>query len=672
MRKSFTTLAALWGILWALAQDRPDIVWMRGGHANAINSLALAPDRSTVASTSHDYTVKIWDARDGRLLRTLVRGQVTPNTVAFAPVSTLPYVAVGYADGKVYIWDYRTGGLVHILTVTNYASFGVNSVAFSPNGQTLAIGSDTNQVTLWSVNSWQLTRTLNHSYPVRQLAFSPSDPTLLASASGYYVYLWNTATGQQVRAIGPHANFSTMAFSPDGQLIVTGGSSNSFVKLGIWRIADGSLIEYYSISQNIGVNSLVFLSLNQVYSGWSDGAIRVWNRTTNQIEHTINAHSWGSVTILPLPNNRLLSAGYDRQLLRWDYSNWTLEQSLTAHSDEINRVRFSDAGDLLSAASDRKMRLWRVASSVLVNTFETSDIGFTDAAIDPNGQYIAGVSYYWIDDSATEYSGTLFARSGAAITTISGVYSLDCSSQWLATAGPSGLILWRLSDGQQEAVLSSLDGANVRFARNGRDLAMASGQTVFVWDTVQRSLKQQINLSGNVSGFALSDSGQLLATADWSSPAIQIWNTLTGALVMTLNGHTAPPRALAFSPDGEYLLSAAPSENSMRLWRLSDGATQIVYNEETNAVIAGVTSVEFSPEGRYFAYGRYDGTVVLAHNPFYRVPGDVNGDGVVDDADLLIVLFNFGGNDSSADVNGDGVVDDADLLIILFNFGSGS
>ena len=52
--------------------------------------------------------------------------------------------------------------------------------------------------------------------------------------------------------------------------------------------------------------------------------------------------------------------------------------------------------------------------------------------------------------------------------------------------------------------------------------------------------------------------------------------------------------------------------------------------------------------------------------------GDVNGDGCVDDADLLEVLFNFGATGQNrADVNGDGVVDDADLLIVLFNFGAG-
>jgi hypothetical protein len=54
--------------------------------------------------------------------------------------------------------------------------------------------------------------------------------------------------------------------------------------------------------------------------------------------------------------------------------------------------------------------------------------------------------------------------------------------------------------------------------------------------------------------------------------------------------------------------------------------------------------------------------------------GDATGDGRVDDADLLEVLFNFGcfGFCGSADVDNNGTVDDADLLIVLFNFGCGS
>jgi hypothetical protein len=56
---------------------------------------------------------------------------------------------------------------------------------------------------------------------------------------------------------------------------------------------------------------------------------------------------------------------------------------------------------------------------------------------------------------------------------------------------------------------------------------------------------------------------------------------------------------------------------------------------------------------------------------FSLMLGDVNGDNIIDDADLLEVLFNFGNSTTApADLNGDGIVDDADLLIVLFNFGA--
>jgi hypothetical protein len=51
--------------------------------------------------------------------------------------------------------------------------------------------------------------------------------------------------------------------------------------------------------------------------------------------------------------------------------------------------------------------------------------------------------------------------------------------------------------------------------------------------------------------------------------------------------------------------------------------------------------------------------------------GNVNDDCIVDDADLLAVLFAFGSNSAAEDTNDDGIVDDADLLTVLFNFGTG-
>ncbi|MCX7993652.1 MAG: hypothetical protein N2651_08285, partial [Fimbriimonadales bacterium] len=79
---------------------------------------------------------------------------------------------------------------------------------------------------------------------------------------------------------------------------------------------------------------------------------------------------------------------------------------------------------------------------------------------------------------------------------------------------------------------------------------------------------------------------------------------------------------------------------------------------------------QYAPTGTL----RYDLIEVLGTEISGGIEGDVNNDGCVDDADLLIVLFNFGNQGEpgiTGDANSDGVVDDADLLIVLFNFGTG-
>jgi hypothetical protein len=84
---------------------------------------------------------------------------------------------------------------------------------------------------------------------------------------------------------------------------------------------------------------------------------------------------------------------------------------------------------------------------------------------------------------------------------------------------------------------------------------------------------------------------------------------------------------------------------------------------------------KFPGGSRVWGFSGYTGpgTALFRIRVIWRTQGDVNGDGCVDDSDLLQVLFAFGntGSNLPEDLNRDGVVDDADLLIVLFNFGSG-
>jgi len=136
------------------------------------------------------------------------------------------------------------------------------------------------------------------------------------------------------------------------------------------------------------------------------------------------------------------------------------------------------------------------------------------------------------------------------------------------------------------------------------------------------------------------------------------------------------------SPDGAVVVGGATNvrwyENRAFRWTASGGM------EDLNTTYASLLTNgsrllearAISPDGRYIvgwgdnaATGRRE--AFLLDTGFPR-RGDVDRNGCVDDADLLQVLFAFGGRGyRNEDLNWDGTVDDADLLQVLFNFGSG-
>jgi WD40 repeat protein len=111
---------------------------------------------------------------------------------------------------------------------------GVESVAFSPDGQTLASGSFDGTIKLWNLASGQELRTLKRQREldeVRSVAFSPNGLNL-ASGSYKTIKLWNVTAGQEVRTLTGHTgDVNSVAFSPDGQTLASGGDDNT---IKIW------------------------------------------------------------------------------------------------------------------------------------------------------------------------------------------------------------------------------------------------------------------------------------------------------------------------------------------------------------------------------------------------------------------------------------------------------
>jgi probable HAF family extracellular repeat protein len=135
------------------------------------------------------------------------------------------------------------------------------------------------------------------------------------------------------------------------------------------------------------------------------------------------------------------------------------------------------------------------------------------------------------------------------------------------------------------------------------------------------------------------------------------------------------------SADGETVVGwsrDANGQNRAFRWTASGGMENLT-NVYSNLLGPGSLlsyAYAISPNGRYIVGQGYNAVTgrqeaYLLDTDTGEIPGDVNGDGCVDDADLLSVLFAFGNTGGMEDLNSDGVVDDADLLEVLFHFGSG-
>jgi WD40 repeat protein len=120
----------------------------------------------------------------------------------------------------------------------------------------------------------------------------------------------------------------------------------------------------------------------------------------------------------------------------------------------------------------------------------------------------------------------------------------------------------------------------------------------------------------NVNNVAFSPDGKLLASASTDN-TIRLWNVSDGTLLHILQGHTRIVYGVAFSPDGQTLASASGvGEGKILLWRMADGALlQTLLTEPDPPTFSHLGTVmhalSFSPDGQFLASGKTNGTIRL-------------------------------------------------------------
>ncbi|MEG4504465.1 AAA-like domain-containing protein [Microcoleus sp. F6_B4] len=531
-------------------------------------------------------------------------------SVAFSPDGKT--LASASSDNTIKLWNLQSQK--PIATLTGHSN-EVLSVAFSPDGKTLASASRDKTIKLWHLETQKPIATLRgHNNPVLSVAFSPDGLTLASSSSDSTIKLWNLQSQKPIATLRGHNNpVLSVTFSPDG-LTLASASSDNTIKL--WHLESPKPIATLTGHSN-WVNSVAFSPDGlTLASASSDNTIKLWHLQSQKPIATLTGHSSKVNSVAFSPDGlTLASSSSDKTIKLWHMKRWHLQSqkliaTLRGHSNPVLSGAFSPDGlTLASSSSDKTIKLWHLQSPKPIATLRGHSNRVLSVAFSPDGLTLASSSF----DTTIKL---WHLQSQKPIATLTGhsneVYSVAFSpdGKTLASASDDTTIkLWHV---ESQKFIATLTGHSnwvwsVAFSPDGKTFASSSRDTTIkLWHVeTQKPIATLTGHSDSVWSIAFSPDGKTLASASFDN-TIKLWHVETQKPIATLTSHSNEVYSVAFSPDGKTLASAS-FDTTIKLWHVETQKSIATLTGHSNEVL----SVAFSPDGKTLASASSDKTIKL-------------------------------------------------------------
>jgi WD40 repeat protein len=231
----------------------------------------------------------------------------------------------------------------------------------------------------------------------------------------------------------------------------------------------------------------------------------------------------------------------------------------------------------------------------------------TSMAVSPDGKTLAVSEYEAIKlFSLSGQGGMTLGKSGN-----NSVVAFSPDGKTLAVSVNQAVKLYDVATGIDLDTLpiQSVSTQDLAFSPDGKSLVIVdSSRGVIVWNLASKSEAKPFSEPAIYpETFAFSLDGRLLAVGGWNegnAAKIVLWDLNSGQWLRTFTGHENTVNAVAFSPDGRWLVSGS-ADLTIRLWDVSNGN---VLNKLTGHTTA-VNAVAFSPDGKMLASGGDDGVI---------------------------------------------------------------